>query len=71
MVLMLLTSYRYGGFLEFYFKLQFSVFFSVPALYMVKLCYKKMLILRCIDIDLPPPPKRMNHLQKKNEDTIP
>ena len=29
---------------------------------MVKLCHEKMLILRCI---IPPPQKKINHLQKK------
>ena len=28
-MVLLLTSYRYGGFLEYYFKLQFSLFWSM------------------------------------------
>ena len=51
-MVLLRTSYRHAGFLEFDFKLQFSAFWSI---HMVKLCHEKMLILRCI---LPPPLKK-------------
>ena len=47
---LLRTSYRYGVFLEKYFRLQISASWSI---YMVKLCHEKMLILRCM-----PPPKK-------------
>ena len=46
----------YGGFLEYYFRLQFSAFWSMQ----IKLCHERMLILRCIL-----PPQKMNYLQKK------
>ena len=54
---LLRTSYLYVGFLEYYFRLQFSAF--------LKLRHQKMLILRCInppktelppEKKLPPPP---------------
>ena len=57
-MVLLRTSYtcRYGGYLEYYFKLQFNAFWSIHSK------TEKMLILRYI---LPPPKKkRMNHLQK-------
>ena len=56
-MILLRTSYRHGGFLKFYFKLQLSAFWNI---HMVKLCHEKMLILRCIH-----PSKKRNHLQKK------
>ena len=43
-MVLLRTSYMYGGFLEYYFRLQFSVFWSM---------HERMLILRCIS-----PPKK-------------
>ena len=46
-MVLLRTSYRYGGFLEYYFKVQFSAFWSMHD----KTCHERMLILRCI---LPP-----------------
>ena len=44
---LLRTSYLYGGFLEYYFRLQFSAFWSMHD----KLRHQRMLILRC---NLPP-----------------
>ena len=52
-MILLRTSYRYGVFLEYFFKLQLSSFWRV---YMVKFCHQKTLILRCI----PPPNKKIN-----------
>ena len=49
----------YGGFLEYYFRLQFSAFWSMHAI--IQLCHERMLILRCIL-----PPKKLNYLQKKS-----
>ena len=56
-MVLLRTSYRYGGFLEYYFKLQFSAFWS-----MIKLRHERMLILRCIL----PPKKRITSRKKIN-----
>ena len=55
-MVLLRTSYMYGGFLEYYFRLQFSAFWSMHD----KTATKRMLILRCIL-----PPKKLNYLQKK------
>ena len=55
-MVLLRTSYRHGGFLEFHFKLQFSAFWSIHG----KTFHEKMLILRYIL-----PPKKINHPQKK------
>ena len=56
------TSYMYGGFLEYYFRLQCSAF----GVCMIKLRHERMIILRCISFPkktelppekkLPPPP---------------
>ena len=66
-----IAIYRYGGFLEFYFKLQFSAFWSIYG----KTCIEKMLILLCIPpTKTEPLPekkitphllKRLEHLDKK------
>ena len=50
-MVLLRTSYMYGGFLEYYIKLQFSAFWSMYDS-MIKLRHERMLISRCI---LPPP----------------
>ena len=57
-MLLLRTSYSYGS------SLNNTLSFKLVRLgvYMVKLCHKKMRILRSI---LPPPKKKLNLLQKK------
>ena len=55
---LLRTSYMYGRFLQYYFRLQFSAFWSMHRL--IKLCHETMLILRCIL-----PPKTELHPEKK------
>ena len=50
----------YGGFLEYYIKLQFSAFWSM---------YDKTSSWENANFKMypsPPPPKKMNYLQKKN-----
>ena len=54
-MVLLRTSYMYGDFLEYYFRLQFSAF----GVCMIKPRHERMLILRCI---LPPPPPPKNEL---------
>ena len=55
-MVLLRTSYMYGDFLEYYFRLQFVRFLEC----MIKLRHERMLILRCILS-----PKKLNYLQKK------
>ena len=55
-MVLLCTSYRYGGFLEYYFKQQLVRF----GVYMVKNFHEKMLILRRIL------PKKRNPPPQKN-----
>ena len=54
-MILLCTSNRYGVFLEYHFKLQFSAPWSIHA----KLCHEKMLNLRCIF-----PPKNKTPTEK-------
>ena len=58
-MVLLLTSYMHGGFLEFILNCNLVRF----GVYMIKLCHEKMLILRCI---LPPPPKKNKQPPEKD-----
>ena len=56
-MVLLRTSYMYGGFLEYFLNDNLMRF----GVCMIKLRHERMLILRCIL-----PPKKLNYLQKKN-----
>ena len=75
-MVLLRTRYMYGGFLEYYFKLQFSAFWSFGVC-MIKLRHERMLILRCIfpkKTELPPekkftpwpPPEKISNTLTRN-----
>ena len=56
-MVLLRTSYIYGASSNFILNCNLVRF----GVFIVKVCHEKMLILRCIL----PPPKKMNHPQKK------
>ena len=54
---LLRTSYMYGGFLEYYFRLQFSAFWSM---------HDKTSSLENANLKMYPSPQKLNYLQKKS-----
>ena len=58
-MVLLRTSYMYGDFLEYYFRLQFSAFWSKHD-NLIKLRHERLLILRCNTTEIiPTPPEKI------------